>query len=219
MGGRAGGKSPPRGSWRPGLLSPWTGSGAQPGAWGLQRAAPIPVPGTAVPCAAGCSLFTPAGTRCPMLWVPRWGLSGDTTSLPGSPCAGPRVLASPKGAAGSCLPSCAWLNLNRAGLLHQSLPAGDKDQQDPSGTVLGSCCGVGRGMWGSGGMRLGWTRGLSSRPGPHSVELGPDVPHHCPLCVASSSEVAPGKAGAGPGPTRAPCPAGLIRGCGLWPGL
>lgn len=165
------------------MLSPWTGSGAQPGAWGLQRAAPtpahvpIPVPGTAAPCAVGCSLLTPAGTRCPMLWVPCQGLSGDTTSLPGSPCAGPRVLASPKGAAGSCLPSCAWLNLNRAGLLHQSLPAGDKDQQDPSGTVLGSCCGEGRGMWGSGGMRPGWARGLSSCPGPHAAGLGPDVLH------------------------------------------
>lgn len=62
---------------------------------------------------------------------------GPLVSLSCSPCTGPHILGSPEGAAGLCLPSSAWLNLNRAGLLHESLPAGDKDGQarpGPGGT-------------------------------------------------------------------------------------
>lgn len=59
--------------------------------------------------------------------VPHWRPGRSLGPQSHSPHTGPRVLSSPEGAAGSCLPSSAWLNLNQARLLHQSLPAGDKD--------------------------------------------------------------------------------------------
>lgn len=79
--------------------------------------------------------------------VPRWGHGqspGPWCPLSCGPCAGPHVPGSPEGAAGSCLPSFAWLNLNRAGLLHRFLPTGDKDGQAgalPAARLLASSTG------------------------------------------------------------------------------
>lgn len=87
---------------------------------------------------------SPLSLYCPNLWTllcHAGGLvkPGLLVSLSCSPCAGPHILGSPEGAAGLCLPSSAWLNLNRAGLLHQSLSARDKDGQARPGPG-GVCC-------------------------------------------------------------------------------